>query len=225
MLNPMQLTGSVKKRHRQPVFRVPLVLAALAALCCVSSVTLATDIIWVEEHWQLSIGEPDAESSAPQVSMVMSPFSDLDHDFFIFTLNHQSYPDFRPGGLQVQHWNSDGAESHAEDEGGCLIHSNEVITWVQRLSIADGTVTYEILHGDSETWGDFGGTGQLQSSFASPLTNLNQYDPGLSISESGVNYAGNRVTSLILTRLRWATAQGDVYELQAPIDVDTDLDP
>jgi len=214
-----------KPNANRRVFRASSIAAALVVFAAMSSAAQSADIIWVEEHWQLTIGAPDPESSSPQVSMVMSPLSTLDGDFFVFTLNHHSYPDFHPGGMQIQHWNSEGVTSHVGDKEGCLNHSSEVITWVQRLSVANGVVTYEILSGQSETWGDFGGTGQLHSSFASSLTNLNQYDPGLSVSESGVNYAGNRVSSLILTRLRWATAQGDVQELQAPIDVDTDLDP
>lgn len=222
------LTKGRATRGSQPLPRwTGLRIAALGIIAALatSSSALAADVVWIEEHWQLTIGEPDAESSAPQISMMMSPYGDLDHDFFLFSLNHQSHPDFRSGGLQVQHWNSDGEVSHSSDKEGCLHHANETISWVQRLSIHEGDVTYEILDGHSQSWGQFGDTGQLRKTFESSLHNLNDYDPGLSITESGVNYAGNRVSSLVLTRLRWGTAQGNVHELQAPIDVDTDLDP
>jgi hypothetical protein len=33
------------------------------------------------------------------------------------------------------------------------------------------------------------------------------------------------VKHLTLTKLRWYDAQGNAYELNAPIDVDADLDP
>jgi hypothetical protein len=49
--------------------------------------------------------------------------------------------------------------------------------------------------------------------------------PAIAIAESGVNFAGNRVRSLTLTKLRWTDSNGQVYELNAPIDVDADLDP
>ena len=45
------------------------------------------------------------------------------------------------------------------------------------------------------------------------------------IEESGVNFAGNRVRSLTLTKLRWTDSNDQVYELNAPIDVGADLDP
>ena len=41
----------------------------------------------------------------------------------------------------------------------------------------------------------------------------------------GVSFAGFRVRSLTLTKLRWFDSDGNVYELNAPIDVDADLDP
>jgi hypothetical protein len=40
-----------------------------------------------------------------------------------------------------------------------------------------------------------------------------------------IHFAGNRVRSLILRKLRWTDSEGETYELNAPIDVDADLDP
>jgi hypothetical protein len=50
-------------------------LALWASWCSRSQ---AIDIVAIEEYWELSVGEPDASSSAPQVSMVMSPSANVD---------------------------------------------------------------------------------------------------------------------------------------------------
>jgi hypothetical protein len=186
----------------------------------------AIEVVAVEEHWELTLGEPDAGTSSPQVSMVMSAVSNLDQGYYVFTLNHRSHPEWTAGGLQVQRWVDDevvAAKTAPQD--GMLSHENEKVTWVQRLSLADGSLTFEVVHGTSESWGEFGDDGALQLVSESHLHNLNGYRPGVSIEESGVSFAGNRVKSLILTKLVWYDSEGHSYELNAPIDVDADLDP
>lgn len=185
----------------------------------------STDVIVIEEHWQLNVGGPDAGRNAPQVSMVMSPTDNVNGDFFAFTLNHWSFPNFVAGGYQVQRWR--GTECVAADNGyktSQLHHDGEVITWVQRLSLQEGVLTFAVLYGNSESWGQFGGWG-LNVQVATSLTKLNGYRPGISIDQSGIGYAGNRVSSLTLQKIVWITADGVEHEMVAPIDIDSDLDP
>lgn len=206
--------------------RALLPLAALAMIAWLSSTGYAIEIVSIEEHWELSLGQPDAASSSPQVSMVMSPTGHLDGSFFVFTLNHHSYPDWIAGGLQVQFWNGEEiVDSKVGPQEATLHHADEVITWVQRTSIQDGNLSFTIMSGQSVTWGAFGDAGHLRFSVATELTNLNGYRPAVSLEESGVSFAGNRVRSLVLTKLRWTDASGNTYEMVAPIDVDADLDP
>ena len=58
-------------------------------------------MVAIEEHWELLVGGPEADRSAPKVTMVMSPTSDLQCDYYIFNLNHWSYPEFAAVGEQV----------------------------------------------------------------------------------------------------------------------------
>ena len=102
-------------------------------------------------------------------------------------------------------------------------HSNETIHWVQRISLQDGTLTFQVRDGESETWGTFGGD-DLSLDASTSLTALNAYRPSVSLSESQVGYAENRVVSLTLTKLVWITEDGDVHEQNAPIPIDTSLD-
>jgi hypothetical protein len=202
-----------------------------AALCLAAFLVAApvwgesTQVVLVEEHWELRLGEPDSGRSAPQATMVMSPTCDLGSEYFIFTLNHSTVPDFEPGGMQVQHW--DGSTLVSEklgDEDGTLANHDEVVSWIQHLSVHDGTLTYRVRQGSSETWGSFGGD-DLTLTSPTSLSSLNGYRPGISLTESEVGYADNRVESLVLTKLVWVTADGTVHEQNAPIPVDTSFEP
>jgi hypothetical protein len=209
-------------------FRRPtwLALTAVAQVLLVSPAAQAIEVVTVEEHWELRTGAPDAASSSPQVSMLISPHADIQSDYFVFTLNHRNHPNFAPGGMQVQRWYGEQlAAAKSSNQESPLTQSQETITWVQRLDLAGGTLSFKVLSGTSTSWGAFGGPGDLVVSTASNLTNLNNYRPMISLQESGVSFAGNRVQSLTLTKLRWIDADGEQYELEAPIDVDTDLDP
>jgi hypothetical protein len=178
----------------------------------------------VEEHWELQVSQPDVDRSAPQTTMVMSPTAELDGVHFIFTLNHSTVPEYAAGGVQVQLWDGEELlESHATHDGDALDHSDETITWVQRVSLEDGHLSFRVVNGQSESWGSFGGD-SLSLNVATSLTALNSYRPGVSITESQVGYAENRVVSLVLTKLVWVTEDGQMHEQNAPIPVDTSLD-
>jgi hypothetical protein len=218
--NSSPAIGSANRR------RWPSVLTALTLVAWWCGPSYAIDIVAIEEHWQLSVGEPDAGSSSPQVCMVMSPTGDLNSDYFMFTINHKSSPEFSPGGMQVQQWcGDDFIDARVGPNEETLSNSDEVISWVQRTELHDGSLTFEVVSGESSTWGQFGSQGYLRLVIASYLNNLNGYRPAVSLNESGVSYAGNRVRSLTLTKIRWFDSAGNAYELNAPIDIDADLDP
>jgi hypothetical protein len=201
-------------------------LAVFAAFgFAIAGEACAIEIVKVEEHWELRVGEPDGNLSAPQVTMTMSPTSEMDHRYFVFTLNHRTSPQYAAGGLQVQSWlGGNLGITRSGEQTGTLHNNDEVIRWTQKLYFYDGDLVFKVSNGESQSWGTFGGY-SLRLQTPTELTNLNDYRPGLSIEESGVGYAGNRVQSLVLTRLVWTDSEGQVYELTAPIDVDTDLDP
>jgi hypothetical protein len=104
-----------------------------------------------------------------------------------------------------------------------LEHSEEVIHWVQRLTLHEGKLSFRIDDGTSQSWGAFGGD-DLSLSVPTTINSLNSYRPSVSISESQVGYAENRVVTLTLKKLVWVTEDGQVHEQNAPIPVDTSLD-
>jgi hypothetical protein len=179
-------------------------------------------VVSVEEHWELQVGEPDTDRSSPQTTMVMSPTGDLGGTHFLFTLNHAPVPDYHLGGMQVQVWNGDDvAQEKSGSASGSLASAGETVSWTQRLTLHDGALTFDVVDGQSATWPTFGADGDLSVSVESSLQSLNNYRPAVSLGESQVSYAENRVTSLVLKKLVWVTADGAVHEQNAPIPIDT----
>jgi hypothetical protein len=212
------------KRQQISFLRLGLAMLVGGAGILVGKPALAAGnaVVSVEEHWELQVGEPDTDRSAPQTTMVMSPTHDLGGTHFLFTLNHAPVPDYHLGGMQVQVWNGDDvAQEKAGSASGSLASAGETVSWTQRLTLHDGTLTFEVVDGQSATWPTFGADGDLSVSVDTSLQNLNQYRPAVSLGESQVSYAENRVTSLVLTKLVWVTADGTVHEQNAPIPIDT----
>ena len=214
-------------RHSLRAAHLPSMFFGLAPLLFFAcSTASAADVVLIEEHWELHVGGPDAARSAPQVTMVLSPTDNVEDDFFIVTLNHWSYPKFSAGGIQVQRWHNEDCYDVAQCGSQTpLSNDEEVIRWVQRISLVDGNLKFEVVNGSSQSWGTFGGNGELQLTHPTELTRLNAYRPAVSIEQSGIGYAGNRVSSLVLNRLEWQTVDGEEHELIAPIDIATQLDP
>lgn len=205
--------------------RYAAALIAVVGVFVIASVVRAESsrVVLVEEHWELRIAQPDYDRSAPQTTMVMSPTGNVDGLHFLFTLNHGTVPEYAPGGLQVQQWNGDYfVSSRTASEGVTIDTSEELIHWTQRISLQDGHVKFQIRDGESDTWGSFGDG--LTLWVDSSQSSLNSYRPSVSLSESQVNYAENRVTSLTLTKLVWVTEDGQTHEQNAPIPIDISLD-
>ncbi len=193
------------------------VVLVVAVLTCSSTVMAHPQIVLVEEDWELVAGPPDPDTDAPQVTCVISPTGNVDSYYAAFDLNHQSLPEFVPGGLQLQIWNDDVAESCRQFPNGAIMAiPGETVRWTQRMQLSEGTLAFEIVNGSSATWNAFGGQGYLKASVNTTLTNLNGYTPSVSVENSGVGYAANRVQSLVLRRIRLITSTGEVFEDNTP---------
>lgn len=200
--------------------------AIALALLAANSATGA-NVVEIEEHWSLAVGGPDALRTAPQVSMVMSPAGGIDGDFFLLSLNHWSHPGFEPGGVQLQHWQGESWRSSKSASNQLPLDTDgETIRWAQRLTLDGCSLTYEVFNAQSTTWGDFAANNELKVTTHTELDRLNGYLPATSLNESGIGYAGNRVSSLVLEKLRWRfEGEEEFHEMVAPIDIDADLDP
>jgi hypothetical protein len=86
------------------------------------------------------------------------------------------------------------------------------------MSVDGGALSFDIVNGSSMTWGSFGG-GDLHVSLPTELANLNDYNPAVSVGNSGVGYAGNRVISLVLRAVRVYSNDGLIAEDNQPKQV------
>lgn len=197
--------------------RVLLMLLIVAVWSSVAMAQTAPTVVRVEEDWELVVGTPDPDSDGPQVTAVISPFGNLDSLYSTFELNHQSELTFEAGGLQLQIWDGQvllGDKGHPNRN--VLSQAGEVIAWTQSLELQNETVTFEITDGSSTTWGNFGGQGYLKVMLPTTLSDLGSYSSAVSVGDSGVSYGGNRVTSLVLKRVRFHLSTGEVTEDNVP---------
>jgi hypothetical protein len=163
----------------------------------------AADIVRIEEDWELVVANPDPASFAPQVTSTLSPLGDLSGYYAVFDLNLRNLPVYEAGGMQLQVWNGDEPVITKKSNVGTLLHnSNETITWTQAMWVSEGQLHFAVVNGDSQTWGGFGSGGSLTVDVEHQLTNLHQYNPDVSVANSGIGFAANRVTSLTLKAVR-----------------------
>jgi hypothetical protein len=215
------------RRTRSPWVRlccIAVFTALASALCCFAAQAQApTQIVRVEEDWELVVGTPDAGSVSPQVSCAFSPVGHVDSVYATLELNHQSLPEFVPGGLQLQVWNGESPLSSRKfPNSNVMGNAGETVRWTQSMRLDSEVLTFEITDGSSSTWGNFGGQGYLKASLFTTLTDLNEYDPAVSVKNTGIGYAANRVKSLTLKKVRLVTSTGEVLEDDTPRAVNHD---
>ena len=170
---------------RFPVRSVSLVFLILIFAAWSSAIAEegASNIVRVEEDWSLNVSSPEQGTVAPQLTTVISPQADTNSLYAVFAINHRALPDFSGGGLQLQLWRNDTAESYTNFHNDAMLNyreAQETVSWTQAVKSNDGVLTFEILNGSSQTWGQFGGGDDLRISVPTSLTDLNGYSPAVS---------------------------------------------
>ena len=203
--------------HVRYSWRRPLICLCVLVLIGSGQIAVAQaipDVVRVEEDWELVIGTPDSGSNAPQITCVLSPVGNVDSLYAALTVNHQSLPDYLPGGLQLQVWDDELPQlSRKFPNCAVMALAGETVYWTQSMELGSGVLTFETIGGSSATWGNFGGQGYLKTSVNTTIPNLNGYNPTVSVENSGISYAANRVQSLVLRRVRLFTSTGEMQEV------------
>ena len=174
-------------------------------------------IVRVEEDWELVVADPDPGTDAPQASFVISPL-DPPYSWFYaaFEVNHRTQPSYQPGGMQVQVWLGHWLLAHREASATALLGTpGETIRWTTAMYLSEGRLVFEVMGGTSTTWGSFG-TGDLRVALPDVVANLNGYSPSVSLGNSGIGFAANRVGSAVLRQVRRTTATGQVLTDDTP---------
>jgi hypothetical protein len=186
-------------------------LTVFAAVLSFASGAFAQHVMHVEEDWELVLGTPDPLVCGPQIVVTMSPTSDITGIHYTHEINHRSLPYWTPGGLTIHEWNGESRnQSYDRVDRTVMNTQNEVVTWTQTLDLYSNKLTFEVTNGMSTTWGPFGISGLFKVRRDWGGNNLDGYTPAVSIAESGVVYAGNRVQSLKLKEVRLTFSDGEV---------------
>jgi len=183
-----------------------------AAACLIPSDTQASyaePVIRVEEDWVMVLYEPNDALTTPQFYTVMSPHDHLDSFFAQVTWNYREDPDFTPGGMQIQAWDTEYLVTEKSFFAEMLSGSAETVRWTQSLSTDGSKLTFAINNGQSTTWGTFGYPAEnMKIQATAALPNLNGYNPVLSQSNSGISFGSNRVDSLTIAEVRYYGPSG-----------------
>jgi hypothetical protein len=188
-----------------------LSLAALFVLLAATQRASGQNVIRVEEDWELQIGEPDLNSTGPQVLTTMSPNPDLLGTYFTLEINHRSAPTFSGGGISIHRWFGEARyASYDRVDRTTMQTSNEVVTWTQALYRENGRVYFNVINGVSSTWGPFGYSNLMRLDNTWSSDNINGYTPAVSVAESGAPYAANRVRLLKIKAIRMTFSDASV---------------
>jgi hypothetical protein len=201
---------SIRSGHWGIVWSLVLIVSFLLVG---ASWAQTTDIMEIQESWELVVGTPSIASDAPQITCAMAPVGNIESVYATFMVNHQAEPSYTAGGLELQVWNGKTLlASKRFPNQAVLATPGETIRWTQVMRITNEGLVIEVINGTSTTWGAFGGDGTLKIIVPTTLTNLNGYNPAVSTERSDVSYAANRVSSLAMKSVRAYGATGLIAE-------------
>lgn len=185
-----------------------LLIASL--LCLWSSFTpsiLSADdrkaIYYVEENWELTLGDPDPEINSPQVSFFVFPNRDDESRYFELQLNYAADATYSSGGFRVTAAVNGKAIDH--ERGGHFQNwsaSDDCIRWTTVMAVKDSRYLFAIKNGESSDWGTFGGPEFLVEMPHENGDGLMRYHPDTSLANVDIGFGANRVRSIYLKSIR-----------------------
>jgi len=193
----------------------PLVFALVGGLVvlpmgrCLASDGL--NVIRVAETWEVTLNSPSANDGAPQLTFLISPTGSSNGLYGILAFNQR---DGAVGGLQLQLWHGETLLTKSTFANTSTLNTNgEVIRWTTEIEVKNGAFKMSIKNLTSTTWGNFD-TDEvaLAASTATTLSNLNSYDPNISLANTGIDFGSTRVAKLGLKQVKTVTEDEKVTE-------------
>lgn len=155
----------------------------------------------VEEDWEL-VADSTASPDGPQVNTVMGPAADFSQPVFVLDINYRHDPVYMPGGLQALVYGSYGLISSKVLATNPLNLANETVKWTQKMTISGGSVQYVISSVNSSSWGTYTDN-VVVASYATTIGTFKNYDPAVSVANSGGAWKTQGLKSLKLVQVRY----------------------
>ncbi|MCA9065411.1 MAG: hypothetical protein KDA96_20225 [Planctomycetaceae bacterium] len=206
-MSRIHFSGPCWTRHlRMTIFSVFAVAASSEVLPAQEAP--APTVVRVEEDWVALIRNPDQGTSAPQIANVISPNRSTSGAFGILELNHNSFPRFREGGLQIQAWNGPNASGALASEKSARLHlQNDRVEYTVGMETTESGYRFGLLKGRSRSWGQVCSSPVWVSLEADNPT-LTGYSPEFSVANTNVNVGAHRVEILYLRQTRYVYSDG-----------------
>ena len=159
-------------------------------------------LVRVEEDWVALIGEPDPETSSPQIMNFISPIQSTEGIFGLIQVNHRGAPEFQDGGLQVQGWVGSWMSGSLDaSKYSKLDRSTDNLRYTVAMERVSNGIKFQLLNGRSRTWGRFATT-PVSVVVTVNEPSLEAYSPEFSVANTNVNLGAHRVELLYLTATR-----------------------
>ena len=188
-----------------------LTLGALFGSCPAVSLAVATDIIRIEEDWEIQVAAPWPDRNTPELVASMGPVADESESVVSLLINHATYPEYRAGGVQLQVWKNEqlmGRSTFAHNRQ--LATANEIIRFTLVMAMGSGKLKFQVTSGTSSTFGEFGGGNWIEA--PTSLTSLASYSPAASIYRSALSVGRNRLSKYQINQVRVSTESGETID-------------
>ena len=198
--------------------RVGLLLTGLCLASASNSLQAEEErtLIKVEEDWEALITEADEDSCSPQIINVISPVQTLSGLYGMVELNHNSFPTFNEGGIQLQGRTGEDlnwARSFAYDRR--LRHSYDRLQYTVGLRVLqeeyfdNADLLLIVKKVASKSWGNLNNDVMVLGLRMEDAT-LDDYSPEFSVASSSVHVGAHRVASMYMKECRRYYSNGDV---------------
>jgi hypothetical protein len=163
-----------------------------------------SEIILIEEDWELVLNEPDANTVSPQITFFTSPSVNVDDCYFQLQMNYAAEEGFSSGGFHVAAVNHEQIVDEARSANQTVLSKDgDIIRWTNVMGIIGANrVMFAIQNGHCQNWGNFGGIDYLVELKGHPKTDLSEYHPLQSLASVDIGFGANRVASLTLVEVR-----------------------
>lgn len=168
-------------------------------------------VVRVEIDWELLIDQPDLNNASPSISFAIAAGNNLDGLHGLFTVNYSESNGFQAGGFENQIWNGRSRlKTRKTTNTEVLSTPGEVIrfTHVMLYDSANSRIYFDVQNFSSTTWGVWSANFVTQYKDVAGYAGLDQFSPIVSMNNSGVIEGKNRVSYILLRRVRQTTASG-----------------